>query len=1431
MEDFIVISDDSGSESSAGTRSGRARRLRRALSRTPGALPRRTVDFIDLTRETRTRAKDRNGLCVIDLTRNEEENRPIATLDLTLEPVASSQKEPPSLQTCPSLSGKEVMEAHGDRGSQPEAQRIINNDPVDLDLLEENLFEGSRRPTSISQDSVYPPEPNCSSITYKGDLSLLTSLQLSSDVNSFSSTSNQRASLPCPQQDVPCQSQGLLCPLQALSCPQRASPCPPRASSCPPQALSCPPQALSCPSQTLSCPSQALSCPSQTVQCQLQALPQPPQEVPCSTQNVPCPQQNMPSTPQGLSWHPRHTLYPSRDTLGLPQDVPGRPQNVSYPQDVTQLQEMPWSLQDIPLSLQDVLQSLQDVPPLLGDVPQSPEVMQLPGYVTQSSRDVIQSPAGVIRSSGGVAQSSGCMMQSRGSVTQSLRSVMQSPGGVTQSLRSVMQSPGGVMQSPGCIMQSPGGVMQSPGGVMQSPAGVMQSSGCMMQSPGGVTQSLRSVMQPSGGVTQSPRGVMQSPGMTQSLRSIPQSSRDRMQSPGGVIQSSSGVPRSSRDRMQSPGHVLPSSGDMIQSPGGMSPASGDAIQSPGSVPRSSRDRMRSPGHVPSASGDAIQSPGGVSPASGDRMQSPGHVLSASGDAIQSQGGVPQSSRDKMQSPGGVPPLSGNMIQSPGGMSLASEDAIHLPGGVPPSSGDVIQSSSGVPRSSRDKMQSPGGVPPSSGDVIQSPGGVPLASGDVIQSSSGVPRSSRDKMQSPGGVPPSSGDVIQSPGGVSLASGDSIQSAGGVPQSAGDTIQSPGGVPPSSGDVIHSPRGVPQSPSKPLQSPSNMSESLGDTPNLSGDVSHSPQALLDLARDRLQSSPNDVQNRDTPMDISAPSSPSCSANPLSRQSEFKLEKVPWLTITDSSARKERPLPQLTNPGSAQIQGQIPQVGVYNRPCLHRLKYFLRPPVHHLFFQTLIPDKDTRESKGQKLEPIPHRRLRMVTNTIEENFPLGTVQFLMDFVSPQHYPPREIVAHIIQKILLSGSETVDVLKEAYMLLMKIQQLHPANAKTVEWDWKLLTYVMEEEVLGIWGCFGLCTTADNDLPCALSEVLFCQLQTVFCDCVTFGILATFQRGQTLPGRVLFLRYVVQTLEDDFQQILRRQRQHLQQSIANTVLSCDKQPHNVRDVIKWLVKAVTENELTSPQDETQTSPGSGVLKTSSDHLSPRPNLTRNTNQLIVCQLQRMLSIAVEVDRTPTCSSNKIAEMMFGFVLDIPERSQREMFFTTMESHLLRCKVLEIIFLHSCETPTRLPLSLAQALYFLNNSTSLLKCQSDKTQWQTWDELVEHLQFLLSSYQHVLRDDDNTVVLLVIRLYRHLRSSVIDRKDLIIKRIKPKPQQGDDITVVDVEKQIEAFRSRLVHILGEPLVPQLQDKVHLLKLLLFYAADLNPDTEPASGH
>lgn len=46
--------------------------------------------------------------------------------------------------------------------------------------------------------------------------------------------------------------------------------------------------------------------------------------------------------------------------------------------------------------------------------------------------------------------------------------------------------------------------------------------------------------------------------------------------------------------------------------------------------------------------------------------------------------------------------------------------------------------------------------------------------------------------------------------------------------------------------------------------------------------------------------------------------------------------------------------------------------------------------------------------------------------------------------------------------------------------------------------------------------------------------------------------------PGWLLFLQYVVQTLEDDFQQNLRLRM--LQKSIAKKVLSCDMCFNNVK-------------------------------------------------------------------------------------------------------------------------------------------------------------------------------------------------------------------------------------------------------------------------------
>uniref|UniRef100_A0A8C0B263 SUMO interacting motifs containing 1 n=1 Tax=Buteo japonicus TaxID=224669 RepID=A0A8C0B263_9AVES len=376
--------------------------------------------------------------------------------------------------------------------------------------------------------------------------------------------------------------------------------------------------------------------------------------------------------------------------------------------------------------------------------------------------------------------------------------------------------------------------------------------------------------------------------------------------------------------------------------------------------------------------------------------------------------------------------------------------------------------------------------------------------------------------------------------------------------------------------------------------------------------------------------------------------------------------------------------------------------------------------------------------QKPELIPSGKLSMVRTTMEENFQEGTLHFLSEFVSRQHYPPKEIISYLIRQILLNPQQG-EILKDTYMLLMKIQMLHPANTATVGWDWTLLKYIMED--------------------------------------------------QKPPGRLLFLQYVVQTLEDDFQQNLRLRL--LQKSIAKKVLSCDTCFNNVKEVVEWLVAAVTGVGFSQPQEQPQ--------ETTSSSAEARAEHSSSTLQVVLL-LQRMLSIAVEVDKSPNCSSCKIADVIFPFILNIPLRSQREAFLNTMESQLLRCKLLELLFQHSCDMPTTLPLSLAKILYFLNHSSVLLQYQDETPTWQRWDEMLQYLSLLLMSYQNVILD--------------HLRSSVIDRMDLIIQKAKPKLQDSDDISHVDIQIKVEDFISRMQQVLGQPFPLQITEKLSIFQEL-----------------
>ncbi|XP_074958654.1 SUMO-interacting motif-containing protein 1 isoform X1 [Phalacrocorax aristotelis] len=490
-----------------------------------------------------------------------------------------------------------------------------------------------------------------------------------------------------------------------------------------------------------------------------------------------------------------------------------------------------------------------------------------------------------------------------------------------------------------------------------------------------------------------------------------------------------------------------------------------------------------------------------------------------------------------------------------------------------------------------------------------------------------------------------------------------------------------------------------------------------------------------------------------------------------------EETPHLCQQRELSPRLTPVPPIpTGPGKAQgpfleagnlppleaIQQKTPaRTKADSKAWLNKLHYFRRSGVQHLFLQGVAPN---REAQQQKPKLIPSGKLSMVRTTMEENFLEGTLDFLSEFVSHQHCPPKEIISHLIRQILLNPHQG-EILKDTYMLLMKIQMLHPANAATVGWDWTLLKYIME----------------DQEKP---------------------------------PGWLLFLQYVVQTLEDDFQQNLRLRM--LQKSIAKKVLSCDMCFSNVKEVVEWLVAAVTGvgfSQLQEQQQQITSSSAEARAERSSSAPWPASNDQAEVAppaffaQKVMLLLQRLLSIAVEVDKSPNCSSCKIADVIFPFILNIPLRSQREAFLNTMESQLLRCKLLELLFQHSCDVPTTLPLSLAKILYFVSHSSVLLQYQDETETWQRWDEMLQYLSLLLMSYQNVI---------LAFPLAEHLRSSLNDRIDLIIQKAKPKLQDSDDISHLDIQLKIEDFISRMQQVLGQPFPLQIMEKLCMLQELFF---------------
>ncbi|XP_041079392.1 SUMO-interacting motif-containing protein 1-like isoform X2 [Polyodon spathula] len=503
---------------------------------------------------------------------------------------------------------------------------------------------------------------------------------------------------------------------------------------------------------------------------------------------------------------------------------------------------------------------------------------------------------------------------------------------------------------------------------------------------------------------------------------------------------------------------------------------------------------------------------------------------------------------------------------------------------------------------------------------------------------------------------------------------------------------------------------------------------------------------------------DILAGDSPdwlMDCDLPSPQLDSPDSLPFVNEMESYSEPWNSLSDGKA-SPLPSPPLLRQevdgegdeamsecySSVETEQELEEeqdLYYIDRAKRKRLSLFTGMPIQHMLPWRMSEEDDDQADDGSDLsedevtrEPISQRRLRLALCTIEESYPQATLEFLFDFMSPRYYPPADTVNHVLREILLNSDSPI-LAEEAYTLLMKIQLFHPADLSTVQWDWELVSSVMDEK--------------------------------------------DPKKSQSLTTGPLFLQYVVQTLEDDFQR--RVGQQSLQLSIVKATLSCDRKFTHVRDVVDWLISAVTN---ITGQEKKKKSGDDYRLK-------------------VVFLLQKMLALAVEVDRSPTCSSNKLSEEMFqSFFGSALRRQHIVQLLNTMESQLLCCKLLELLLGYACPLRTQLHMSLGLILHFLRHAELPLDTTGGaEERWLRWDDLLNLLVLLFHSYQEVTNG--------------YLRFSITERAKHYGTR--PAVIEEDRITVMEIKSDLDTFRSRVSKDLGEPLNLQLEERLGQLQSLL----------------
>lgn len=252
------------------------------------------------------------------------------------------------------------------------------------------------------------------------------------------------------------------------------------------------------------------------------------------------------------------------------------------------------------------------------------------------------------------------------------------------------------------------------------------------------------------------------------------------------------------------------------------------------------------------------------------------------------------------------------------------------------------------------------------------------------------------------------------------------------------------------------------------------------------------------------------------------------------------------------------------------------------------------------------------------------------------------------------------------------------------------------------------------------------------------------------------------------MFLEYVVKTLEDDFR--TKQSTSAIYQSLAKAMLSFDRQFSHIRDVCKWLFSAIVK--------------------------STDCNEIEGEHVRIVAIFQRILSLSLEVDCSPAICSAKLSQELFHMLISVVlQRPQRMLLLESLQSKLLRCKLLEHLLDYSCPAKTSVPMSLSLLLHFLKNCTLSPDPKDGTENWRKWEELISLLWMLLLSYNNAMKG--------------YLCGSLTERRDQVRLSVY-KPE--DIVSKCAVHEAVEAFLSRSKDDVGEALPLHVEESLTYLQ-------------------